>query len=134
MYGHLMSRPSLSRMGGRGETGINIIPRALDPEAPEPTHPRDLALASRSAAVLDHHYPGFNWVVTADHRTGLVTFKSGRIKIHLGMNLYLDRINDGWDFRKVVRFGGEYLERFGFRRGRAPDIIDPDILPESSKR
>lgn len=77
--------------------------------------PADMALAKDIADTLDHHYPGHAWAVYACHAKGIAWIKNIAFSEKMG---FLFKVGEVDDWRKaVVMAGGEFLERWGQRRG-----------------
>jgi hypothetical protein len=96
--------------------GAQVISSGPDAMAEE-----DLCLAIGED--LAKHYPGYPWMVGVDH---------GSVCIDLGVEKPIDMQRYGYRLnvatvigpggqKRVMEAGGELLERFGLRRGRAPD-------------
>lgn len=68
---------------------------------------------------LERHYPGWLWAIIPDERGGVVAILSLRLSGEWGYRLKLTDVQGdprvGMD--KVMRAGGEILERFGVPRG-----------------
>lgn len=81
----------------------------------------ELQLAMTTGDILERAYPGHGWRVYA--RSGVVYFDSisvcmRRQNAGWRMVIHQDDMHDARRVRdKVVRAGGEYLERCGIRRG-----------------
>lgn len=86
----------------------------------------DIALARSVATELERLYPAHLWLVGANHQAGTVTIDLPYEKPHhlrnYGMLLHITSLADEVSWRKVMRAGGELLERFGLARAKAtPD-------------
>jgi|TARA_Y100000310_G_scaffold315266_1_gene365601 hypothetical protein len=80
----------------------------------------DYALAKDICDLLMAHYPGHPWAVNADHDQGVSVIKNTALSRKGGMIMHIGKINGPSDLRdKVVRFGGEFLERYDIPRGEA---------------
>lgn len=77
----------------------------------------DLNLAKDIAETLHEHYPGHMWAVNV--RGGIAIIKNLYISAQWGMVLHYNNIKgDAQDRkRRVIRSGGEFLERAGLKRG-----------------
>lgn len=81
----------------------------------------DMDLASRIMAELQRYYAGHRWHVEANHEAGTVvlklnyTTKLGRLS-NCGVLLHIVGLGDGGSMRKIMRAGGELLERWGLPR------------------
>ena len=76
-----------------------------------------IVLTKDVADVLERHYPGWVWAVQPDEGGGVLNLWSVKISAKVVWTLHLSTIQNDPDRRCVIRAGGEYLERFGFRRG-----------------
>lgn len=85
--------------------------------------PADLALARRVAEHLHKHYPGWLWLVHADHHQGIVTIRCGETSAYdlNGYLLHIKKMTPG--LQEVMLAGGEILERYQQHRGRMPDSV-----------
>ncbi len=104
------------------------------------------------ADVLDHHYPDWLWVVRPDAEGGIVAISSLRLS---GTWCYTWRLRDLSETasvakKQIIRGGGEYLERFGCKRGKynyddwaainkfaglpVPDVSDKSAKVQQSAR
>ena len=98
-------------------------------------HTADIALCQRVSDDLTNHYPGHPWAIGADHEAGCLW-------IHLaypdnraaqaeeirgpefgipGYLLHTGKLQNKYDFNKVMRAGGELLERYKLQRGAYRD-------------
>lgn len=72
------------------------------------------------------HYPGHRWFVEAGSEAGTVTIKLfypdklGRVS-RCGVLIHLNSLKTREGLKKIMRLGGELLERFGLPRSRAPE-------------
>ncbi len=77
----------------------------------------DLAFAKRVGAVLQKHYPNYGWRVDADTRRKTIHVQNVDLSGQWGFVLHMGKIADETDLdKKVMRAGGEILERYGLRR------------------
>lgn len=72
---------------------------------------------------LNRHYPGHPWAVGCDHNAGTVAIdiampKPPALKL-FGYLLHISTCIGPGGQAAVMRAGGELLERYGIRRGRA---------------
>lgn len=84
----------------------------------------DIALCKEIYRILDDHYSGHLWQVGANSSTGVVDIKllypDGRHRItNLGYGLKIKSLDVPYLKKKVIRAGGELLERYGLPRGPA---------------
>jgi hypothetical protein len=94
----------------------------------------DIAMAKHIADLLNRHYPGHAWIVTASHVTGVATVRNAMLSKRFGMVLHLRGPKEARD-KDIVRAGGEFLERWNLARGglRLEDVetINPFERPKS---
>lgn len=88
---------------------------------------RDISLAREIGEILNEHYPGHLW--TAYIAGGVAFVKNLRLSSRMGMALHLDNMTDaGVRKKKVIRAGGEFLERAhwvrGAYKGDAPKVLE----------
>lgn len=67
---------------------------------------------------LEYHYGGWGWIIIPDEHGGIVDICADRISSRLVYTLHIPTLENDPTLKCVVRAGGEYLERFGFRRIR----------------
>jgi hypothetical protein len=81
----------------------------------------DVMLAKRMTDVLMKHYPEHPWAVYVDGEHGIAHIKNLGLSGNLGFVLHLNFMEPDPNSldRKVMRAGGEILERFGIKRGMA---------------
>lgn len=88
---------------------------------------RDIGLAKEIGEILNAQYPGHLW---STYVAGGVCFiKNLRISSKAGMVLHLKNLTDaGVRKKRVVRAGGEFLERAhwvrGAYQGEAPKVLE----------
>ena len=80
-------------------------------------HASLVVLVKQVADTLELHYPLWNWVISPDEIGGVVNISCLRISTRVVYTLHTSKLQNDWSMRSVIRAGGEYLERFGFRRG-----------------
>jgi hypothetical protein len=76
-------------------------------------------LAKRISETLIKHYPGFLWGVNVNPDGGIVTVQNLSLTGRWGFILKLKELDTDPGLKKVMRAGGEILERFRLRRARA---------------
>ncbi len=84
----------------------------------------DEVIAKEVADLLMRHYPGFLWAVSIDSRDHVGVLDIRNLSLHgqWGFRLTLKQYFDGLDTRKkIVRAGGELLERYRMPRGKFDD-------------
>lgn len=80
----------------------------------------DLILAKQMADTLHKHYPGHLWAVTCDGQKGIATVRNLALSGNYGFIIKLRDHYSASNFeREVMRAGGELLERYRQRPGRA---------------
>jgi hypothetical protein len=85
----------------------------------------DLILAKEMADALHAHYPGHMWAVTVQGAQGVADIRNFGLSGRYGYRL---RLVDNYSFSdykaRVIRAGGEILERYRVPRGQAcQDIL-----------
>src|SRR5438128_38464 len=69
---------------------------------------------------LWNHYPNYDWKVKVDARQGMVVIQLPFLmRQTLGWNFAIDKLASDPSMSIVVKGGGELLERWKLRRGRA---------------
>ncbi len=78
----------------------------------------DLALCGRAADKLNDHYPGHLWAVhlNSDKTGGVLVIRNLAHSTRYGYVLHLDKLHEDPDLKKVMRAGGEILERANQKR------------------
>ena len=98
----------------------------------DPGTPADRHLGAQMGQILGLHYPGHKWVVVVESPNGIAYIQNSYL---MSNEAWLIKLGDvvNWDDlkRAVVNAGGEILERFGVRRGRA-NLDEMRILEQSS--
>lgn len=98
------------------------------------TQLQDMALGKKILDILEKHYPLHAWFVDVNHESGHCSIqlmyegkdKSVRIWKY-GYLLHIVKFSDAVDIeKKVMRAGGEILERYGMARRKVSenDIMD----------
>lgn len=82
-------------------------------------------LASNMLAALELHYPTFGglWRVSVDEIGGTVTVTNMALSGRWGFMMHTSKVDP--EMRKVVRAGGELLERFRVSRAK---IVRPESI------
>lgn len=98
------------------------------------TKAADMALGKKVMEKLIAHYPLHNWGVEVNHESGHVVIRliykdfEGTARVsNYGHVLHIKKIENESDLeQKVIRAGGEWLERYKMPRGKATPyaIID----------
>lgn len=83
------------------------------------TETDDILLAKRASATLNKHYPGHLWAVHVNSEGGVMVVKNFRVSFQYGMVLHLKNVYQDPSLKRVIRAGGELLERARMLRGRA---------------
>jgi len=85
---------------------------------------RDYRLAQIVGDVLYRHYPNYHWWIYADTKQDVILIKCGEINSSLrggllpNMVIHYNKTQDDSTFvKKIVRSGGELLERANLKRG-----------------
>lgn len=107
-------------------------------------------LVKGCADTLERHYPGWMWAVRPDERGGIIDLFCMRISTKFAYTLHTPKLHEDPTFTRVMRAGGEFLERFGFRRvpyssdewhrrelvmGQfIPDVTDMDVMMQRNAR
>lgn len=77
----------------------------------------DYIMSRDAAELLNKHYPGHLWAVNCDGK--FLDVKNLYLSGQWGFRLKVDFLHSGSDLdKKVVRAGGELLERYRLKRGR----------------
>lgn len=83
----------------------------------------DLVMAKAMADALCRHYPGHQWAVACNGATGMADVYNLGLSGNRGYRLRLPTLYSASEFeQRVVRAGGEILERYRLSRGR----LNPD--------
>lgn len=92
-------------------------------EASGETAAADLALCKEVCEELNRYYPEHGWLVTCRHDAGTISidlpFEKPKQHALYGMLLHITSLSDEVSKRKIMRAGGELLERWGIGRRRA---------------
>lgn len=92
---------------------------ALTSDSPD-INGNDYVMAKNMADALHKAYPGHLWAVTCNGKTGMADVRNLMLSGNWGFRLRLPLFYSASAFEKdVVKAGGELLERFRVRRGRA---------------
>ena len=85
----------------------------------------DLVMARHMADTLHRHYPGHLWAVTCDGAKGIATVRNLMLSGSWGFVLHLPTTYSAseWD-KRVIRAGGEVLERFRISRAGYDRTVD----------
>lgn len=78
-------------------------------------------LAKNAADMLNRHYPGHLWAVHVNTEQGVLVIKNFAMSFRYGYILHLNKLDA--DLKKVLRAGGEYLERAKMKRGHWNGVI-----------
>ncbi len=97
-----------------------------DIEPMEIVDPIDQQICVQVAQVLTRHYPGYDWLVEADHRKGFIDIRNVSLDGQLGCRIKMGGYATASELEKLtMRYGGEILERFHVVRGtKRPEQID----------
>lgn len=98
-----------------GKRGNAVLHGAAGHDAPQ----ADISLALELSALLDKHYPGYQWMVHVNSHGGVIDIQNPPL-----LGAYGYRIVKPWNYaydelrHKVVMAGGEMLERANIARGK----------------
>lgn len=88
----------------------------------------DILMAKEMAEALHSAYPGHMWAVSVDGQTGFADVRNLALSGNWGFRLRLDTIYTASEFKKrVLRAGGEILERYRLRRGAFNETQYSDV-------
>lgn len=77
----------------------------------------DILMAKNMAELLHRHYPGHLWAVSCDGKFADV--RNMMLSGNWGWRVKVSGLSSGSDFdKKIVRAGGELLERYRLTRGK----------------
>jgi len=112
-----LETPFVEQFGGpRSYTEIEARAEGSSGADPEQLR-KDMALAHAINDTLQYHYPGYPWGVIGDDSQGIAQIFITTLSKYCWV-LHTRKISNVSDFeRKVKHAGGEFLERFGLRRG-----------------
>lgn len=98
--------------------------------------PNDELLAVRASELLQKHYPGYIWAVNVNSEKtgGVMTIRNFSVSYQFGMTLHLSKLDN--KLKKVIRAGGELLERARMVRGLRKDLkaSQVDGIPDKFQR
>lgn len=100
---------------GRGKSRVRYLADLSTSRRPTAA---DMEAASKILRVLNDHYPGHDWMIEVDATEGWA--KIGILML-LGPNWTMFLKFEDWTEARVMKLGGEILERFKIKRG----WIDP---------
>jgi len=80
-------------------------------------HASLVCLVKDAADMLERHYPGWGWMIRPDEGGGIIDIMALRVHSKYAYTLKIGRLQNDPTFRDVMRAGGEFLERFGFKAG-----------------
>lgn len=95
--------------------GLVLDPKKLNMSA------ASLTLAKNVADTLNKHYPGHLWGVNVDEKGGVVQVFNLALSGRWGFVIKITDLAGADDLRKVMRAGGEILERYRLHRGARRD-------------
>jgi hypothetical protein len=95
----------------------------------------DIAICERVSEDLAKHYPGHPWAIGANHETGFLwihlAYPDNRMRTAdalggasfgiPGWGIHIKSLKSKYDWNKVMKAGGELLERYGIARGAYRD-------------
>ncbi len=95
----------------------------------------DLLMAKEMADSLHATYPGHIWAVSVDGSIGFADVRNLALSGSWGYRLRLDKMFSASDFKKrVLRGGGEMLERYRMTRGKFREDQYGDIPTDFAGR
>lgn len=95
---------------------INVV-ADLDPTAERAAG--DLRLAQTLVDQLGRFYPGYTWLAEVDSGAGIAVIRNPDLTASHGVLLHLNRLTGHDEIKRACLMkAGEFLERFGMRRGR----------------
>lgn len=88
-----------------------------------PLSPASYKLATDLIARLDQAYPAFAgvWRVSVNEKGGVIEVTNLALSGKMGFLMHIQNLDP--EGRKVVRAGGELLERYRIRRGGLPSAV-----------
>lgn len=82
--------------------------------------PADEDFSKLVLGYLLKYYPGHNWLVQTCLKAGWCTIRNPAVSYKMGMRMILPEYLGPRDLElKVMRFAGEFLERYDIRRQKA---------------
>lgn len=82
----------------------------------------DILMAKGMAEDLHAAYPGHLWAVSCNGKTGMADVRNMALSGNYGFRIKLHQTYSASEFKaKVLRAGGEILERYRLTRGKAND-------------
>lgn len=78
---------------------------------------REMQMSNRMADLLHRHYPGYKWAVRVNIDGGIVTVLNLMLSGRWGFVIKLIELQEDVGDKKLVRAGGELLERYRLSRG-----------------
>lgn len=91
--------------------------------------PQDLDVCRIVGETLCQHYPGHNWLVEAQTRTGMIDIRNTSLDGMMGCRIPMVGFATASELAVLaMRYGGELLERYRVARGAA-DEIQLELLP-----
>lgn len=110
--------PTIGEQFGGPQSYTEIVARAEGSSGADPALlKKDMVLAHAVNATLQRHYPGYPWGVVGDESQGIAQIFLTTLSKYCWV-LHTKKISNIGDFeRKVKHAGGEFLSRFGLKRG-----------------
>ncbi|MGH2902195.1 MAG: hypothetical protein ACRDK7_01160, partial [Solirubrobacteraceae bacterium] len=103
---------------GRASVDPNGDPEGIVDAPSELTCHASLVLLTKNAAdLLEKHYPGWAWLLSPDEAGGVLNILALKLSGSWGYTLKLKDIQNDPQMRRVLKVGGELIERFGYRAG-----------------
>jgi hypothetical protein len=80
-------------------------------------HASLVLLVKQAADLLEKHYPGWGWLLGPDEAGGVINIQAMLLSGSWGYTLKIKDLHCDPQLRKVLKVGGELLERFGYKAG-----------------
>lgn len=90
---------------------MSLVMNGMAAATSEKQDPMDMAACRRAVGILFKHYPGHEWLV--DIAGGVMNIRSANLSSNYGWVQRLDEVTPRNFDNKVMKGGGEILERFG---------------------
>ncbi len=85
----------------------------------------EMGICKQVGDALEHHYPGWMWMIACPAKQGIVVVKSGYMDPKYGFVIRLNTTFSASELTKqAVQAGGELLERTGMPRSRYSETRD----------
>lgn len=81
----------------------------------------DQILAKELGDLLFKHYPKYMWLVNVSSHQGVVQIMLGNVMGKYGFTIKIQNVIEDPSRKRVILAGGEVLERYNLRRGKASE-------------